>query len=151
MAYRRMGCFTAESELYAMTDDESRGTPSWTQHGMFHLQSPTWTSQPVSHLPRHKRNGDFKQCRYFRVQTSPTAQGSTYIQTDTKALPTLSLSLSFSLCLPTLSTTLSSSSFRLFALQMICHLWMIQPEEIQVKRWGTTLLLPELLKLTFTV
>lgn len=53
----------AESELYAVTDDESRGTPSWTRPGMFHLQSPTWTPRPVPRLPRHKRDGNFKQCR----------------------------------------------------------------------------------------
>lgn len=55
--------WAAESKLYAMTDDESRGTPSWTQRGMFHIQSPTWTPQPVPRLPRHKRDGNFKQCR----------------------------------------------------------------------------------------
>lgn len=53
----------AESELFALADDESRGTPFWTQRGMFPLLSPARTPRPVPCLPWHEKDEDFKQCR----------------------------------------------------------------------------------------
>ena len=98
---RRMGCFTAETELYAMTDDESRGTPSWTQRGMFHLQSPTWTPGLCLVCQDTRGMGISNNVDNSELKLPPLHKRSTRTQTE-RHYP-LSLTLS---SLPTLSVPL---------------------------------------------
>lgn len=109
----RMGCFTAECEFYAITDDESRQTLSWAQNRMFHLQSPTWTPWPVPGLIIPKKI--FKQyrlcCTTFYPTLPPPYRGST----DRKGWLTHTHCLTFPQSVPLCYLTGAVSSFRLSA------------------------------------
>lgn len=103
-----------------MTDDESRGTPSWTQRGMFHVQSPTW--KPWLPSAKTREGWGLWTMRIIQSSDFPPLHSK-----EREALPTLP---SHTLIPPLCCLTISIS----VPLPVICHLKMIPHQQFQSKK-----------------